>query len=208
MKTNIFYLVFTAYFATKVATQVTTTEPGDEDDSRGPLTTEAVPSICGFANRGTMSVYCLSNMSCATLDLTRRGGPYVGCCDDDECTFLTTCVESGIVFGKLTLQCTGSPLSRCATRTWRDISATNYFCATSPTILTYTKSKDMYYTTKPTEDIPTTAYVPTSTSDSGDDNDDDGDPGMDWEHDLSSKQRVGAGVGSGVIGGLLLMFFG
>ncbi|RMJ06729.1 hypothetical protein CDV36_013674 [Fusarium kuroshium] len=213
MKTSAFYLVFTAYFTIKAVTQVTVTEQVDDEDDT--------------------SVFCLSNRACATLDIAERGGPFVGCCDEDGCIFRTTCVESGIVFGELTLECTGNPLSRCGTRTWGDISATAYFCATSRTTQSLIRSKDPLATSDPTDDnddddateydsttdhapptlsVPpkyssTSGYAPTSTSD-GDDNDDDGDPGMDWEHDLSWRQRVGAGIGSGVIGGLLLIFFG
>ncbi|KAJ3462640.1 hypothetical protein MRS44_007426 [Fusarium solani] len=217
---NVFCLAFAASLAFEAVAQTTiTVGADDEDDSFSSVTTSATnsedPRTCGYFNGDETSdpddaVTCSS--SCAILYVSGRNNNYLGCCDDDQCYIPTTCIESGTASGRLTVECTEGPSSRCETWTWPDFSAEAYGCATSRatlTVATETTTEGVTVTgsrTYSTASQPTLGPQPTDDDDG--DGDDNGSPGIGWEHDLDSRQRVGAGIGSGVTGGLLLIFFG
>ncbi|RSL48824.1 hypothetical protein CEP54_012716 [Fusarium duplospermum] len=207
---NVFCLAFTASLALEAVAQTTiTVGADDEDDSFSSVPTSTSksegPDTCGYVDGDPDdAVTCPS--SCALLFVSGRDSFYYGCCNDDQCNIPTTCIESGTASGRATLACTEGLSSRCKTWTWPDRSAESYACATTRTKLTV--ATEATITTTVGDDITVTAG-PSPTFGDGDDNDDDsGSPGIGWEHDLDSRQRVGAGIGSGVTGGLLLIFFG
>ncbi|RSL78907.1 hypothetical protein CEP51_007798 [Fusarium floridanum] len=207
---NIVHLTLAAGLAIEVVAQRTTISVGadDEDDSFSSVPTSTStsedPGTCGYVDGDPDdAVTCPS--SCALLFVSGRDSLYYGCCNDEQCNIPITCIESGTASGRATLACTEGPSSRCKTWTWPDRSAESYGCATTRTKLTVA-TEATSITTTGDGDI-TVSAAPTSGD--GDDNDDDsGSPGIGWEHDLDSRQRVGAGIGSGVTGGLLLIFFG
>ncbi|KAI8718483.1 hypothetical protein NCS52_00627300 [Fusarium sp. LHS14.1] len=208
---SILYLAYAASLALEAVAQRTVTVGIDDEDDF--LTDSSVttsfqdPRTCGYVDGDPdTAVTCPS--SCALLYVSGRDSLYLGCCNDVQCNIPTTCIESGTASGRATLACTEGSSSRCATWTWPDLSAEAYACAT--TRATFTVATE-------TSTITTSGIINTSTEvnltskpepTSGDDDNKDSNPGIGWEHDLDSRQRVGAGIGSGVTGGLLLIFFG
>ncbi|KAM6527991.1 hypothetical protein FALCPG4_009021 [Fusarium falciforme] len=196
---NVFCLAFAASLAFEAVAQTTITEGVDEDDSFSSVTTSATnsedPRTCGYINGDPDDAVTCSS-SCAILYVSGRNNNYLGCCDDDQCYIPTTCIES---------ECTEGPSSRCKTWTWPDLSAESYGCATSRATLTVATETTTEGVTVTEGETYSTAYEPTLGPQP---TDDVGSPGIGWEHDLDSRQRVGAGIGSAVTGGLLLIFFG
>ncbi|KAI8668892.1 hypothetical protein NCS57_00702400 [Fusarium keratoplasticum] len=203
MRGNVLCLAFAASLAFEAVAQTTiTVGVDDEDDSFSSVTTSATksedPRTCGYVD-GDPDLPVTCSSSCAILSVSGRDSIHLGCCDDDQCDIRTTCIESGTPSGRATLVCTEESSSRCGTLTWPDLSGERYSCANIPvtlTVATKTTTETLTSSTRDIVDATTAAPDP------------DGGPGMGWEHDLSSRQRVGAGIGSGVIGGLLLIFFG
>ncbi|TXB98398.1 hypothetical protein FocTR4_00013139 [Fusarium oxysporum f. sp. cubense] len=112
------------------------------------------------------------------------------------------------------LYSTDGSLSACATYTWPQLSAEAYFCATARTTATVvtetTSSGSLTSTLEPTIEPSRTDGGFSSTNAGGPQpttTESDGGPNLGTESDLSSRQRIGAGVGSGLSGGLLLIFF-
>ncbi|KAF5247403.1 hypothetical protein FAUST_821 [Fusarium austroamericanum] len=126
-------------------------------------------------------------------------------------------INGGTAPNDYTVECTDDSLPACATYTWPGLGAEGYFCAPSRTTITVIAEKTAGdETTSAIEPNATTASLPEptdggetdySTADGHPQPTDEGGPNLGTEHDLSSQQRIGAGVGSGVSGGLLLLFF-
>ncbi|RSL47081.1 hypothetical protein CEP53_010067 [Fusarium sp. AF-6] len=215
MRGNVFCLAFVASLAIEVVAQRTTISVGadDDDDSLSSVPTSTStsedPGTCGYVDGDPDdAVTCPS--SCALLFVSGRDSLYYGCCNDEQCNIPITCIESGTASGRATLACTEGPSSRCKTWTWPDLTAEAYACDTTRTKLTVATEATSITTTSgiiSTRTDITVSAAPTE-GDGGDNDDDSGSPGIGWEHDLDSRQRVGAGIGSGVTGGLLLIFFG
>ncbi|ESU17994.1 hypothetical protein FGSG_10786 [Fusarium graminearum PH-1] len=156
------------------------------DSSVGP------DSVCGYINGGHAVSY-----------------PY----------WATAIDMSGVVMAQIVpFRPTDDSLPACATYTWPGFGAEGYFCAPSRTTITVIAEKTAGdETTSAIEPSDaTTAPLPEptdggetdySTADGHPQPTLDGGPNLGTEHDLSSQQRIGAGVGSGVSGGLLLLFF-
>ncbi|KAH7146365.1 hypothetical protein EDB81DRAFT_488952 [Dactylonectria macrodidyma] len=186
----------------------------------GPTTRPAEPSnvrrqdgssdTCGFVT-GSVPVKC-SSARCGLMLVFGETDAHVGCCDGDGCVFQTTCIEDGVAFDTNSLACTGRS-SLCATYTWPEYDAVSFRCATS----------------RFTETVSATSYNPTGTetdsfastvtgadsaapSETGSPSetaapDDSGSSGGLPVYDLATRQRIGAGVGSGGFALLLLGFF-
>lgn len=82
---------------------------------------------CGFVS--DIPVTCVAG-PCGFLSVLGGTRGYMGCCNDDGCSFQTDCVEGGTASDTKTLACIGE-LSFCATYTWPDYEAAAYYCATS-----------------------------------------------------------------------------
>ncbi|SCO06320.1 uncharacterized protein FFB20_12554 [Fusarium fujikuroi] len=152
------------------------------------------------------AIECTSR-SCGFLFIWSHDNAYAGCCGYERCAIATTCIESGTALNSNTIQCTDGSLSACATYTWPQLSAEAYFCATARTTVTVvtetrdaTSSNPLTFTAEPT-------IEPSRTDGGGSQPTDAGGPNLGTESDLSSRQRIGAGVGSGLAGGLMLIFF-
>lgn len=179
---------------------------------------------CGFV--GYIPVACSAG-PCVLLSVLGGTEGYMGCCNDDGCSFQTDCVEGGTASDTKTLACIGES-SFCATYTWPDYEAAAYYCATS-------RSTDTVTTMDPEFSSTYTAPGFTSTY-GGQTGDDDATSGSRQNtgaphptftasgtptgaipteagtpelpvYDLATRQRIGAGVGSGAFGLLLLGFF-
>ncbi|KAF4996715.1 hypothetical protein FDECE_12314 [Fusarium decemcellulare] len=170
-------------------------------------------STCGYIDGDPESAVTCSSLTCGILYVFGRGNAHAGCCGSASCDIPTTCIEFGTASGRNTVECTEGSLSACATYTWPELSAEAYFCAesrTTETLVTATTDDETYSTWVTDIDPsmePTVEPSAGPTVTSGTPPDDDGGPNLGWEHDLSSRQRVGAGIGSGISGGLLLIFF-
>ncbi|KAF0642806.1 hypothetical protein FPSE5266_08833 [Fusarium pseudograminearum] len=142
-------------------------------------------------------------------------------------------INGGTAPNDYTVECTDDSLPACATYTWPGLGAEGYFCAPSRTTITVIAEKTAGDETTSAIEPPATTTPPDATSaplpeptktaaeptfystasghppptDGHPQPTDDGGPNLGTEHDLSSQQRIGAGVGSGVSGGLLLLFF-
>ncbi|KAK6699868.1 hypothetical protein SNK05_012668 [Fusarium graminearum] len=182
------------------------------DSSVGP------DSVCGYINGDIDLALDCSSRSCGFLSILGHSNRYVGCCDGANCAIPTVCIESGTAPNDYTVECTDDSLPACATYTWPGFGAEGYFCAPSRTTITVIAEKTAGdETTSAIEPSDaTTAPLPEptdggetdySTADGHPQPTLDGGPNLGTEHDLSSQQRIGAGVGSGVSGGLLLLFF-
>ncbi|KAI1052120.1 hypothetical protein LB506_003514 [Fusarium annulatum] len=152
------------------------------------------------------AIECTSR-SCGFLFIWGHDNAYAGCCGYERCAIATTCIESGTALNSNTIQCTDGSLSACATYTWPQLSAEAYFCATARTTVTVvtetrdaTSSNPLTFTAEPT-------IEPSRTDGGGPQPTDADKPNLGTESDLSSRQRIGAGVGSGLAGGLMLIFF-
>ncbi|KAH8694647.1 hypothetical protein BGZ61DRAFT_532698 [Ilyonectria robusta] len=82
---------------------------------------------CGFVS--DIPVTCVAG-PCGFLSVLGGTRGYMGCCNDDGCSFQTDCIEGGTASDTKTLACIGE-LSFCATYTWPDYEAAAYYCATS-----------------------------------------------------------------------------
>jgi hypothetical protein len=183
-------------------------------------------SICGYINGDIDRALNCSPGSCGFLSILGHSNRYVGCCDGVNYAIPTVCVESGTASNGYTVECIDDSLPACATYTWPGLWAKGYFCAPSRTTVTVIAETASGGETTSTIEPPATADpsdassaplpMPTETEErptltataSGHPQPtDDGGPNLGTEHDLSSRQRIGAGVGSGVSGGLLLVFF-
>ncbi|RGP72867.1 hypothetical protein FSPOR_2468 [Fusarium sporotrichioides] len=135
-------------------------------------------------------------------------------------------INGGTASNGYTVECIDDSLPACATYTWPGLWAKGYFCAPSRTTVTVIAETASGGETTSTIEPPATADpsdassaplpMPTetearptltATASGHPQPTDDGGPNLGTEHDLSSRQRIGAGVGSGVSGGLLLVFF-
>ncbi|PTD08744.1 hypothetical protein HYE67_004680 [Fusarium culmorum] len=172
------------------------------DSSVGP------DSVCGYINGDNVRDQIL------ILLLTVHPGHAV------SYPYWATAIDmSGVVMAKIVpFRPTDDSLPACATYTWPWLGAEGYFCAPSRTTITVIAEKTAGDETTSAIEPPdaTTAPLPEptdggetdySTADGHPQPTYEGGPNLGTEHDLSSQQRIGAGVGSGVSGGLLLLFF-
>ncbi|KAJ3526277.1 hypothetical protein NM208_g11270 [Fusarium decemcellulare] len=149
---------------------------------------------CGYIDGDPESAVSCSSLTCGILYVFGRGNAHAGCCGSASCDIPTTCIEFGTASDRNTVECTEGSLSACATYTWPELSAEAYFCAES-------RTTETLVTATIDEATSTLDYSPEPTATNGTPPDDDGGPNLGWEHDLSSRQRVGAGIGSGISGG-------
>ncbi|CEI70070.1 hypothetical protein FVEN_g10633 [Fusarium venenatum] len=183
-------------------------------------------SVCGYINGDIDRALDCSSESCGFLSILGHSNKYVGCCDGVNCVIPTVCIESGSASNSYTVECIDDSLPACATYTWPELEAKGYFCAPSRTTVTVITEMTSGGETTPTTERSATAGPPdlssdpfpsttetaarptvTSTASGHPQPTEGGGPNLGTEHDLSSRQRIGAGVGSGVSGGLLLVFF-
>ncbi|OBS22306.1 hypothetical protein FPOA_08642 [Fusarium poae] len=183
-------------------------------------------SVCGYIDGDIDRALECSSKSCGFLSIQGHSNRYIGCCDGVYCAIPTVCIESGSASNSYTVECINDSLPACATYTWPELEAKGYFCAPSRTTVTVITETTFGGQTTSTADRSATAGPPDPSSDpfsrptetaarptvtvtaSGHPQPTEGGgPNLGTEHDLSSRQRIGAGVGSGVSGGLLLVFF-
>ncbi|QKD58672.2 uncharacterized protein FOBCDRAFT_205461 [Fusarium oxysporum Fo47] len=176
---------------------------------------------CGYIDGGRVVITAYSDLAiectsraCGFLFIYGHDNAYAGCCGDERCAIATTCIESGTALNSNTVQCIDGSLSACATYTWPQLSAEAYFCATArttATVVTETTSSGSVTSTLEPIIVPSRTDGGLSSTNAGGPQptttESDGGPNLGTESDLSSRQRIGAGVGSGLSGGLLLIVF-
>ncbi|KAH7237516.1 uncharacterized protein BKA55DRAFT_121719 [Fusarium redolens] len=167
-------------------------------------------TTCGYIDGNSDLALACTSKTCGFLFIFGHDKVYAGCCGDVSCAIETTCIESGTALNSHTVQCTDGSLSACATYTWPQLSAEGYFCATArttATVVTDTAFDGSFTTILEPSTRPDFTTVFTNTAAGPTTGAGDGGPSLGTEYDLSSRQRIGAGVGSGLSGGLLLIFF-
>lgn len=155
---------------------------------------------CGFHDESPLA--CNLGDYCTMTELSSTG--YIGCCSaDDGCLVYTACTgqanrggdpHSGV------LTCPDIPSSsRCQTLIWPELTATSFACGATETVRTV----DLNITTSASPTGNGDDGLPTPTEPGIGDEDDEpkSAPGMGG---LSTAARIGIGVGSSLIGAILV----